>query len=90
MSEISPELRNAFLQIVTYKIALRQQNIGIADVKYLLCFSERLRGIGVTTEERTEEEESLRKRRKHVRWEETPPTIHPIKPHGKNRHYLCH
>ena len=67
MPKISPELQNAFLQIVTYKIALRQQNIGIVDVKYLLCFSERLQGVRVTTEERTEEEESPRKRRKHVR-----------------------
>ena len=56
MSEITPELQNVFLQIITYKITLRQRNIRITNVHHLPYFGEELRGVEVPTEERTETE----------------------------------
>ena len=92
MSEITSELRNAFLQIARYKNILQQRNIGIVNVRYLLYFSEELREAGALSgkREETEREENTGRQKKRVRWEEAPPIIHPIKPHGKNRRYRRH
>jgi len=91
MSEIIPEIRNALLQSVIDKIALRQRNFEITTIRYLPNIVEELQGIGAPAEHRTEIEEAEKrscKRRKSVRWAEDLETIHQIPSHGKGRRYV--